>query len=99
MHLNRRLISPRISGVVLYLNRRHAPYGNLRFKYNSVQELKPVDRLPVHELSAVNDHSLRFKYRPTTILPEYWPDPEKVDMRKIEFCSIKRSRTNEEKSI
>jgi hypothetical protein len=24
-----------------------------------------VDRLPVHELSAVNDHSLRFKYRAT----------------------------------
>jgi integrase/recombinase XerD len=28
-----------------------------------------------------------------------WPDPEKVDRRKVQFCPIKRSRTNEEKSI
>jgi hypothetical protein len=29
----------------------------------------------------------------------YWPDPEKVDRRKLQFCPIRRSRTNEEKSI
>jgi hypothetical protein len=29
-------------------------------------EFKPVDRLPVHELSAVNGHSLRFKYSATS---------------------------------
>jgi hypothetical protein len=28
-----------------------------------------------------------------------WPDPEKVDELKVEFCPIIRSRTNEEKSI
>ena len=28
-----------------------------------------------------------------------WPDPEKVDRRKLQFCPIRRSRTNEEKSI
>jgi len=28
-----------------------------------------------------------------------WPDPEKVDEVKVEFCPIVRSRTNEEKSI
>ena len=28
---------------------------------------KPMDRPPVHELSAVNGHSLRFKYRATLI--------------------------------
>jgi hypothetical protein len=37
----------------------------LRFKYSSVHELKAADKLPVHELSAVNDHSLRFKYSAT----------------------------------
>src|SRR5208282_6212925 len=64
----------RCRGVALYLNRRLPCYfrgrsknrGCLRFKCNSVHELKPVDRLPVHELSAVNGHSLRFKYRATT---------------------------------
>jgi Mu transposase-like protein len=35
----------------------------LRFKCSSVRELKAEDRLPVHELSAVNGHCLRFKYR------------------------------------
>jgi hypothetical protein len=29
----------------------------------------------------------------------HWPDPEKVDELKVEFCPIMRSRTNEEKSI
>jgi len=29
----------------------------------------------------------------------WWPDPEKVDRRKLQFCPIRRSRTNEEKSI
>jgi hypothetical protein len=29
----------------------------------------------------------------------WWPDAEKVDELKVEFCPIKRSRTNEEKSI
>jgi beta-glucosidase/6-phospho-beta-glucosidase/beta-galactosidase len=28
-----------------------------------------------------------------------WPDPEKVDELKVEFCPINRSRTNEKKSI
>jgi hypothetical protein len=28
-----------------------------------------------------------------------WPDPEKVDELKVEFCPIIRSKTNEEKSI
>src|SRR6266481_6435223 len=37
----------------------------LRFKCSSVHELKAVKRRPVHELSAVNDHSLRFKYSAT----------------------------------
>jgi len=31
----------------------------------SAIRFKPVDRPPVHELSAVNGHSLRFKYRAT----------------------------------
>ena len=39
---------------MLPLNRRHIPYDNLRFKCSSVREFKAVDRLPVHELSAVN---------------------------------------------
>jgi hypothetical protein len=30
-----------------------------------------MDRPPVHELSAVNGHCLRFKYRATTV-PEYF---------------------------
>jgi hypothetical protein len=39
----------------------------LRFKCSAVHELKAVDELPVHELSAVNDRSLslRFKYSAT----------------------------------
>jgi hypothetical protein len=36
-----------------------------RFKYNSVHELNTVNRLPVHDLSAVNDCILRFKYSST----------------------------------
>ena len=28
-----------------------------------------------------------------------WPDPERVDELKVEFCPMIRSRTNEEKSI
>jgi hypothetical protein len=64
LHLIRGLISPSISGVVLI--RRHAPHGNLRFKCSSFHELNPVDRLSVHELSAVNGHRLRFKCRATT---------------------------------
>ena len=59
--------------VALYLNRRLPYYfrgqsknqGCLRFKCSSVEELRPAERLPVHELSAVNGHSLRFKYRAT----------------------------------
>ena len=39
----------------------------LRFKCSSVYELKAVDKLPVHELSAVNDRGPQFKYSPTTI--------------------------------
>jgi hypothetical protein len=39
--------------------------GCLRFKCCSRHDLQPVDRLPVHELSAVNGHSLRFKYSAT----------------------------------
>ena len=36
------------------------PQGNPRFKCNSGRELtKAVDRLPVHELSAVNGNCLR----------------------------------------
>jgi hypothetical protein len=35
--------------------------------------------------------SVRYRFR--------WPDPEKVDELKVEFCPIMRSRTNEEKSI
>jgi hypothetical protein len=42
--------------------------SSLRFKCSSVPELKPVDRLPVHDLSAVNAHSLRFEYSATP-----WP--------------------------
>ena len=34
---------------------------------SSVRELKATDRLPVHELSAVNGHCLRFKYRATPV--------------------------------
>src|SRR6516165_11622785 len=36
-----------------------------RFKCSSIRELKAADRLPVHELSAVNGHCLRFKCRAT----------------------------------
>jgi hypothetical protein len=42
------------------------------FKCSSVHQLKPVDRLPVHELSAANGHSLRFKYRATSPVKP-WP--------------------------
>jgi hypothetical protein len=42
--------------------------GNPRFKCSFLQELKAVDSLPVHELSAVKAHCLRFKYRPTHVV-------------------------------
>jgi hypothetical protein len=48
----------------------------LRFKCSAVHELKAVDELPVHELSAVNDRSLRFKYSATAeqeLVPT-WPN-------------------------
>ena len=37
----------------------------LRFKYSSFYELNAVNTLPVHDLSAVNDYILRFKYSST----------------------------------
>ena len=37
----------------------------LRFKCNSFYELNAVNTLPVHDLSAVNDCILRFKYSST----------------------------------
>jgi hypothetical protein len=44
----------------------YLPWGAcLRFKCSSIPELKALDRLPVHELSAVNGQSLRFKYSAT----------------------------------
>src|SRR5205823_14304883 len=46
----------------------HSNSGCLRFKCSSVRESKPINRLPVHELSAVNDHCLRFKYKATARL-------------------------------
>jgi hypothetical protein len=39
--------------------------GAVYDKCCSRHDLQPVDRLPVHELSAVNGHSLRFKYSAT----------------------------------
>jgi hypothetical protein len=39
---------------------------DLRFKCSAVHELEAVDKLPVHELSAVNDRSLRFKLQRDT---------------------------------
>src|ERR1700724_1763571 len=38
----------------------------LRFKCDSFYELNAVNTLPVHDLSAVNDCILRFKYSLTT---------------------------------
>ena len=48
----------------------HSNSGCLRFKCSSVRESKPINRLPVHELSAVNGHCLRFKCRATPVLLE-----------------------------
>ena len=39
--------------------------NNLFFAVRIVYELKAVDKLPVHELSAVNDRGLQFKYSAT----------------------------------
>ena len=39
----------------------------LRFKCNSFYELNAVNTLPVHDLSAVNDCILRFKYSSTHV--------------------------------
>src|SRR5271165_4282537 len=39
----------------------------LRFKCDSFYELNAVNTLPVHDLSAVNDCILRFKYRSTHV--------------------------------
>jgi len=53
----------------LHLNRRlpanSKNRGCLRFKCSSSRDLKPADRLPIHELSAVNGRCLRFKCSPT----------------------------------
>src|SRR6516165_3529018 len=46
----------------------HSNSGCLRFKCSSVRESKPVNTLPIHELSAVNNHCLRFKYGATARL-------------------------------
>jgi hypothetical protein len=40
--------------------------GCLRFKCSSFYELNAVNTLPVHDLGAVNDYILRFKYSSTT---------------------------------
>jgi hypothetical protein len=40
----------------------------LRFKCSSFYELNAVNTLPVHDLSAVNDYILRFKYSSTPLL-------------------------------
>ena len=40
----------------------------LRFKCNSFYELNAVNTLPVHDLSAVNDCILRFKYSSTGVV-------------------------------
>src|ERR1700738_600894 len=42
----------------------------LRFKCNSFYELNAVNTLPVHDLSAVNDCILRFKYSSTVIIED-----------------------------
>src|SRR5271165_4720279 len=39
----------------------------LRFECSSFYELNAVNTLPVHDLSAVNDYILRFKYSSTTV--------------------------------
>jgi hypothetical protein len=39
----------------------------LRFKCSSFYELNAVNTLPVHDLSAVNDYILRFKYSSTSV--------------------------------
>jgi hypothetical protein len=52
-----------------------------------IERLNAVARIP---LLAPNSEILR---------EQEWPDPEKVDELKVEFCPIIRSRTNEEKSI
>ncbi len=39
--------------------------GCLRFKCSSFYELNAVNTLPVHDLGAVNDYILRFKYSST----------------------------------
>src|SRR5271166_4031498 len=42
--------------------------GCLRFKCSSFYELNAVNTLPVHDLSAVNDYILRFKYSSTSVI-------------------------------
>ena len=54
-----------LPGVALHLNRRHTLEGIPRFKCSSFYELNAVNTLPVHDLSAVNDYILRFKYSST----------------------------------
>src|SRR6267154_4178473 len=55
------------SGCRLQLNRR---LNHFRARFLKFQ---PMDRPPVHELSAVNGHSLRFKYRSTGRHPKFSP--------------------------
>ncbi len=71
--------------------------SRLRFKCSSIHEFKTVDKLPVHELGAVNDHSLRFKYSATSLDqiedlssvtpgdPEIKPIPLIISGRSVQF--------------
>src|SRR5208282_2133852 len=49
--------------LALQLNSRESGLSTIQVQ--CFHQFKPMDRPPVHELSAVNGHSLRFKYRAT----------------------------------
>ena len=49
--------------------------------------MNPVDRLSVHELSAVNGHSLRFKCRATLRIPIVQTKHLPADLPRIDLAS------------
>ena len=55
----------------------------LRFKCNSFYELNAVNTLLVHDLSAVNDCILRFKYSSTTAQPYLEAEADKKILRDL----------------
>jgi hypothetical protein len=53
-----------------------------------------VDRLPVHELSAVNDHSLRFKYSATSVAQGPNQSPTLDDMHAALVAIVRFSNSS-----